>query len=397
MRAQIALPRFAVNRSPLAAGSIAANVGKTLAGKDTLDVMQITRAATGTAMATAAWSALKAKGVELHGAALDPAEQAKRKVTKTPLGPYLKFADGTTKGVGDIAPVSYAFGALAAIDEMYRNREAGMTTPDSVVRAGADAMQNIGSGTIFTSVRDIMKAMEQGFKEAGDGGRTVYPGVNEGERLDRDAFSNWWQRKLVSTSVPRITAEAQRKGWGQEADMTYRSPRDLGEEYKNALGFGMQKDVPAQKNVFGQSIERPENQGPIDEVFGLGEEGTQDPAVKLFDRVGWYPQPPAKTQDGLRVSQEKRLAMLDKMGPTLHKVALRLANNASFAKLPVRQQRDFLKEMTSSVFSAGKVVTKGRMLQQLRGMSDEQKRALQYELKDASTDVVAGWGMDPRK
>jgi hypothetical protein len=49
------------------------------------------------------------------------------------------------------------------------------------------------------------------------------------------------------------------------------------------------------------------------------------------------------------------------------------------------------------LFSVGGEINKVKSLKQVQGMSPEQKRALQFELQDASTDVVAEWGLNPTK
>lgn len=394
MRAQIALPRFAVNRSPLALGSIGRNAVMTVAGKEKLDLMQITRAAMGTAMAYTAWKAINDKGVEVHGAARTPEERQARKALKLPPGVYLKFRDGSTKRVDDIAPVSYYFAAAAAIDDMKRAKEQGMHPDDAQSQAWAQAGQNLLQGSVYTGTRELVNAVEEGLKEAGDGGRKVYPGVNEGERLDRSQTATWLQRKLVSTTVPRITTEAQRKGWLQEKDPTFRSPRDLGEEYKNALGFGLQKSVPAQVDIFGNEAQRGENMGPLQEVFGLGTPAEGDAAFKLMDELGWYPNPPAKTVDGVRISQDKRMAILKAVGPDIHQAVLDLANDPTFRTLPRSEQLDELKAAVSEYMSEANADVKEILEEQIYDMSPEQKAAMKYNLRDKSTSVLEQWGLD---
>lgn len=393
MRAQIALPRFALNWSPGAALSIGKNILKTAQGKDQLDTMQITRAALGTAMTAAAWAKMKADGVEIHGAALTPDEQVRRKAAGTPPGIYLKFKDGSTKRVDDIAPVSYIFAALAAFDDADRRLADGQPVDENNMTKGAEAIQNILNGSVFTSTRDVVEAVSAAAEDLQAGGRTVYPGVNEGETLDRAPGKRFLDKKIVSVTAPRFLAEAQRKGWGKERDSVYRAPRGLGEEYKVAIGLGLQKDVPEQIGAFGAPLERGEGTPPLEEIFGLGKMPNQDPAVKLFDELGWYPTPPAKTVDGLRVSQEKRMEQLKKFGPAVHKMATKLAMNEQFRAKPKSVQLAVVKQMVSSIMSGAGVMTKGKMQQQVKRMSPEQKDAMRYKVREKDPFKIAEWGL----
>jgi hypothetical protein len=353
----------------------------------------MTRALGGTAATFAGWLYLKSKGIEIHGAARTTEDRGKRKGLGVPQGTYLKFKDGTTRRADDIAPLSYYFAAYAAIDDANRAIEEGKPVPAALTEAAKDLGRNVISGSVFTGTRDTLTALED-WLSAPEGERDVYPGKSEGERLDRNAVVGSAQRRLVGVTTPRLLSEAQRKGWGQEKDTAYRAPRGLGEEYKAAIGFGLQKSVPEQVDIFGKPMERVGLTGPIDTIFGKGVQPTDDPALKMLQELDWYPQAPAKTLDGVPVSQDKRTALLKAAGPELHEELKALAVEPWFQELPRSEKLTEVKKIVAEVMSFHMQDMRWKMEDQLDAMSPKERDAMRYQMRNKDSGILEKWGLD---